>query len=139
LAAALSSGAATEHFARMVAALGGPTDLIEHPDTHLPAAPVRLEVLADKAGFIQRIDTRAVGLAVVALGGGRTRPGDGVDPRVGFDHLAPIGTLVPGQPLGVVHAADDEQAERAATALRQAYGIGEARPAAAAPVIERIG
>ncbi len=137
--AALDSGAATDRFARMVAALGGPADLVEKPETRLLDAPVWREVASEARGFVERVDARALGLAVVALGGGRTRPDDAVDPRVGFDRLAPVGAAVPDQPLGVVHAASDEQAEAAADALRRAYAIGPARPAPRPTVIERVG
>ncbi len=137
--AALDSGAAAERFGRMVAALGGPTDLVERCDDHLPSAPVSVVVTSETRGFVQRIDARALGLAVVGLGGGRTRPNDGIDPRVGFDDLAPLGAMVPDQPLGTVHAATPAQAEAAAEALRRACTIGEAPPLLHPPVIERLG
>src|SRR5581483_2918668 len=66
--AAFESGKAAEKFAAMVVALGGPADLIEHPERHLPKAPVIRAVKAEKAGFVSAIDTRAIGLAVVELG-----------------------------------------------------------------------
>ncbi len=136
---ALASGAAADHFARMVAALGGPPDLIERPEMRLLDAPVWREVTSEVSGFVQRVDARALGLAVVALGGGRTRPQDRIDPRVGFDRLAPVGAFMPDHPIGVVHAANDDQAERAADALRRAYVIGDAPALPRPPVIERIG
>jgi thymidine phosphorylase len=138
LETALADGSAAERFARMVAALGGPHDLLEKPETRLLDAPVWREVASEASGFVRAVDARALGLAVVALGGGRTRPGDGIDPRVGFDRLAPVGAAVPGQPLGVVHAATEDQAEAAAFALRQAYVVGPSAPPARGPVLERI-
>jgi thymidine phosphorylase len=139
LEAALASGAAAEKFARMVAALGGPRDLVETPDKHLPAAPVILEVRADKPGFVARIDTRALGLAVVALGGGRTAPGETIDPAVGLSDLAGIGADVRAAPLAQIHARDEASARAAAQAIRRAYEIDEASPAPTPVVIERIG
>ncbi len=135
--AALSSGEAAARFGRMVAALGGPTDLVERPETRLLDAPVWREVTTDRPGFVRSIDARALGLAVVALGGGRTRPGDSIDPRVGFSRLASVGAAAE-QPLGLVHAATEEQAEAAADALRRASRIGEAPPPAAPVVIESV-
>jgi thymidine phosphorylase len=64
----------------MVVALGGPVDLMENPGTHLAKAPVVRPVFASEAGIVQAINTRAVGLAVVALGGGRQRDGDKINP-----------------------------------------------------------
>jgi thymidine phosphorylase len=131
---ALTSGQAADRFARMVAALGGPGDLLEQPAKYLPAAAVRRPVY--QTGTVAAVATRAIGLAVIELGGGRTRPQDAIDPRVGFTDLA-----APGASeglLGIVHAADPEAADRAEAALRAAYRMGEA-PDARPPVLERVG
>jgi len=118
---ALRNGAAAERFGQMVAALGGPVDFIQNAGRYLPAAPVTRDVFGD-AGFVTAIDSRAIGLAVIELGGGRRRASDRIDPSVGFSKLAPIGAEISkGLPLGCVHAADDAAAERAADALRAAY------------------
>ena len=77
---ALNSGAAAERFGRMIASLGGPADLLERPHRHLPKAPVRHAVHLDRSGAVAAIDARALGLAVVGLGGGRRRVTDPIDP-----------------------------------------------------------
>ncbi len=89
---------------------------------------------------MQAIATREIGLAVVALGGGRTRPEDRIDPAVGFTSLAGIGERVDGaRPLGIVHARTEAAAEAATKRLRQAYQIAEAVPAGPGPLIlERL-
>jgi thymidine phosphorylase len=136
---ALSSGAAAERFARMVAGLGGPADLLDHPERHLPAAPVVIEATAPEEGFLAGIDTRALGLAVVALGGGRKNPGAGIDPRVGLDRIAALGARVTrGEPLARVHAADDGAARAAVEAVRRAFRIEPAAPEVGPVVIERM-
>ncbi|MHB2210543.1 thymidine phosphorylase [Methylobacterium sp. CM6257] len=134
LEAALTSGRAAEIFARMVAALGGPGDLIDAPAKYLPEAPVQRPVR--QIGTVAGIATRSIGLAVIGLGGGRTRPQDAIDPRVGFTELAGPGES--GELLGIVHAADEASADRAEAALRAAYRLGEA-PAERPAIIERIG
>ena len=123
---AFDSGRAAEIFGRMVAALGGPNDFLEKAERYLPAAPVIREVRADGAGLVAAVDTRAVGVAVIELGGGRHRADDAIDPRVGFTQLAGIGMAVgpDEEPLAVVHAADEAAADRAAAALRSAYTVG---------------
>ncbi|MBV9244617.1 MAG: thymidine phosphorylase, partial [Methylobacteriaceae bacterium] len=137
---ALDDGAAAETFSRMVVALGGPADLLARPDAHLPAAPVIAPVGAERAGVVAAIDTRAVGLAVIALGGGRTRAEDRIDPAVGLTQLAGVGTRVSsGDPLCLVHARNTDDAETAARAVRLAYTIGETAPESADPVLARIG
>ena len=139
LTEALQSGAAAAKFARMVVALGGPADLVERPEKHLPRAPVVRSVEAE--GTVVGVDARGVGLAVVALGGGRTRPQDDVDPAVGLRDLAPIGQpLGDGTPLATVHARSDDAADAAEAALRKAYRLGGARDVEDRDtVIERIG
>ena len=124
---ALASGAAAERFARMVAALGGPQDVLH--DAQLPTAPVQCDVAATQPGFVTRIETRALGLAVVALGGGRQRPGDAVDPGVGLSHVLGLGARVDaGEPLARVHAADAATAQTAQHAVLRAFGIDRAAP-----------
>jgi thymidine phosphorylase len=138
---AFEGGAAAERFSRMAAALGGPADLMERFAEILPAAPVVQDAPAPKPGLVTAIDTRAIGLAVIELGGGRRRAADPIDPSVGFDRLAPLGAHVgPGEPLGRVHAADEAAAARAAAALAAAYTVGDAAPETPDDVVlRRIG
>jgi len=136
---ALESGLAADRFGRMVHALGGPRDFVERWPTYLPSAPVRHVVEASANGYVRSVATRDIGLAVVALGGGRTRPQDPVDPAVGLSQLLPLGTEVRvGDPLCLVHARSKADANRAAQAVLSAYEIGEARPQPAAAVIRQI-
>lgn len=139
IAAALDSGAAAERFGRMVAAQGGPSDFLETWVRHLSPAPVVRAVPAPVAGRVAALDTRAIGLAIVALGGGRRREGDRIDPRVGFTAIAAPGAQVgPDRPLALVHAATEAGAEAAAAALTAAVTLGEG-PTDAPLVRERIG
>lgn len=136
IAQAFQSGAAAEKFSRMVAELGGPSDLIDAPEKYLETAPVIRSVNTEQSGSITAIDTRAVGIAVVALGGGRTRAADPVDPAVGFTDLALIGDAVEaGEPIATVHARTDDQADAAIAAIRAAYTYGSARGVSDNPVI----
>jgi thymidine phosphorylase len=138
---ALAGGAAAEAFAAMVAAMGGPSDLLESPQRHLPQAPVVRAVAPAQAGIVSAIDVRAVGVAIVALGGGRTRETDPVDHAVGLTEVAALGESVgPGsdsRPLAVLHARDEASFERAAAELRAAITIGDA-PAAGGPEVLEV-
>jgi thymidine phosphorylase len=122
----------------MAVELGGPAELLEAPDRHLPSAAVTIEAEAGEAGAVESVDVRAIGLAVVALGGGRVRESDPVDHSVGLTDVAAPGERVgPGErPLALVHAASSEAAERCADALRDAYAVGEAVKEAPPPVLE---
>ncbi|SNR62875.1 thymidine phosphorylase [Puniceibacterium sediminis] len=136
---ALASGAAAERFGRMVAAMGGPVGFVEHWQRFLPEATVICEVAAPEAGVISAIDGEALGLAVVALGGGRQVESDVVDPSVGLSDVLPLGTQVAkGQPLARVHAARTDAAEAAVIAVRAAMTIG-GTPEVAPLVRERLG
>lgn len=138
---AIASGAAADVFQRMVSALGGPPDLMSRPDAHLRAAPLVQATWAPQPGFISAIDTRAVGIAVVELGGGRTRSQDPVNHAVGLTALAGLGDEVgPNRPLAVIHAEDEASLARAASRLAAAYTVSDARTALpASAIIERIG
>jgi thymidine phosphorylase len=132
--AALTSGRAAERFARMVAALGGPADVFSAARA-LPPAPVQRVLHAPRAGVIAALNTRAIGHAVVALGGGRLRASDTIDPRVGLSHCLPIGTAVQsGEPLLRVHAASDAAADEALAALAPLITVADG-PARPGPVI----
>lgn len=137
--AQLANGAAADRFARMVAALGGPADLLERPERYLPTAEVAVPVMPERAGTVLAMDTRAVGLAVVALGGGRRRVGQTIDHAVGFTDWVSIGAEVgPDRPLCLVHARSLDAAEEAARAIRAAVTVGDG-PAVPVPVVlERI-
>lgn len=136
---ALDSGTAAEVFGRMVSALGGPADLVERTDKYLAKAKVEHIVSAGRDGFVTGVSTREVGLAVVALGGGRTRPEDAVDPAVGVTRMLPVGAEVrEGEPLAIVHARSQGDAELGAAVIADAYLIGEGKPALQKAVIRRV-
>jgi thymidine phosphorylase len=137
---ALDSGAAAERFGRMIASLGGPADLLERPHSHLPKAPVRHAVHLDRSGAVAAIDARALGLAVVSLGGGRRRVTDPIDPRVGLADVRRIGEEVgPDAPFAIVHAATDSDAAAAAELLRRAVEVVETPSDTTPPtIVERV-
>jgi thymidine phosphorylase len=136
---ALSSGRAADVFGRMVSALGGPADFVEKYETYLPQAPVIRPVKSGKSGFVTAIASRDVGIAVVALGGGRTKPEDVIDHAVGITGLVPVGTDIgKGDALAIVHARNEADADQAEAAVHAAYTLGEGRPRMPRPVIRRI-
>lgn len=122
---AFESGAAAEKFAKMVSALGGPSDFLEKAELYLAKAPFEAPVYADREGYVTAVNTRALGLAVVALGGGRTSAADTIDPSVGLVALAGVGNSVDADsPLAIVHAKSKLDAEQAVIAVKAAFKIG---------------
>ena len=137
--AVLADGSALQHFARMVAALGGPADFCERAAHYLPLAPAQVDVPALGDGWVIAKATRDIGLAVVELGGGRRQAGDRIDHRVGFSDVVSLGQRVErGQPLARVHAADAAAAAVAAARLQRCVRLGDARPAPAPLLIARL-
>jgi len=139
LQAVLDNGRAAEIFARMVAAQKGPTDFIERMDSYLPAPMLSKAVFADRPGIVNAMDTRALGMAVVSLGGGRRRASDSIDYSVGFSDVAQLGDAVDGQrPLAVIHASDEASWQEAASAVKRAVAVGEGVPASTPVIYRRI-
>ena len=137
--AALTDGHAAERFGQMVAAMGGPVQFTENWQRFLPEAIVIREVPAPRSGFVTAIDGEALGLAVVALGGGRQVESDVVDPAVGFSEVVRLGQHVKkGQPLLRLHAAREDSAQAAARAAQAAITIGGTAPALPPLIHERI-
>lgn len=137
---ALEDGSAAEHFNRMVAELGGPADFLADVDKHLGKAPVISECVAERQGYVTGYDTRGIGLCVVTLGGGRTRPSDPVDHAVGLTGLLPIGTRVEKDtPIAFVHARDDDQVAVVRAQLHKSVRIGEEAPAVSPVILDRQG
>jgi thymidine phosphorylase len=133
---ALDSGEAAERFARMVAALDGPRNVLAGK---LPKARVVLPLPAPHDGVIAAMDTREIGLAVVALGGGRRIASDTIDARVGLSQLQPLGARVAaGQPLMLVHAASRDAAHTAMAHIARAIRIAPRARAPGAAVIEKV-
>jgi thymidine phosphorylase len=120
----LSSGKAAEIFAKMVAALGGPADLIEKPQQYLASAPVVQDIITPQSGYLSYNNTVGLGMAVVRLGGGRSHPSQQIDPAVGFSHILPTGSKVQqGDVIAKVHAASKDAAVGAATEYLAALSV----------------
>jgi thymidine phosphorylase len=120
----LSSGQALEKFAQMVAALGGPVDFVEASAKYLVAAPVIRSVTAGASGWVSGVKAKEIGMTVVVLGGGRTRPGAPVDWRVGITQVPSVGDKVdPSTVIAQVHAASEDAASIAEKRIRAAISV----------------
>ena len=121
----LDNGKAAECFGKMVAGLGGPADFVENYENYLEKAAITKPVYATETGIVSAMDTRAIGMAVVAMGGGRRVATDEIDYAVGFDEFIRLGEVADSdKPLAVIHARTEEQWEEAAKALRSAIKVG---------------
>ncbi|HEY3253828.1 MAG TPA: thymidine phosphorylase, partial [Polyangiaceae bacterium] len=135
---ALADGSALECFMRMVKAHGGDTRVLEQPQ-RLASAKARFEVLARSSGYVSECDAYALGMSGIALGAGRTRADQAVDPNAGIELCALRGERVTrGQPLAVIHARTKSLAMSEAERVEQAFQIGRSKPRARHVVLERI-
>jgi pyrimidine-nucleoside phosphorylase len=124
---ALDSGEALDRFRRMVRAQGGDPHVVDDPAAVLPKAPVVVPLVADRTGVVVAIDTEAIGTASGALGAGRLRKGDPIDPAVGIVVRAKIGTPIEtGQQIGQIHARDRDAATEAASRTLGALNVSDA-------------
>jgi pyrimidine-nucleoside phosphorylase len=122
----IEDGAALDRFRSMVAAQGGDPHVVDDPDAVLPRAPVREPRPAPRTGILAAVDAEEIGHASVALGAGRLRKGDPIDPAVGIVVRPKIGDrLEAGEPIGEVHARDGNAAAEAGRRVLAAMGVAD--------------
>ncbi|MCK5575457.1 MAG: hypothetical protein KAI28_06555, partial [Sphingomonadales bacterium] len=123
----------------MVAGMGGPTDFCERSEHYLDHAPITIAVHAKESGVIERMDVRGIGMAVVALGGGRTRADQAIDPSVGLSQIKGIGDHVDSDtPICLIHARDENSAQDAMRRVVDAVTLGDQTPDRNSVVIETL-
>ncbi|HZI86596.1 MAG TPA: thymidine phosphorylase [Pyrinomonadaceae bacterium] len=123
---AMDSGEALERFRKNVEAQGGDPRVCDEPSKVLPLVNDFFKVESRRSGYITAVETTEVGHAIAALGGGRVRIDDTIDPSVGFISEARIGDKVSaGQTLGMVYSRDASRAEEAANRIQAAYEISD--------------
>ncbi|MEX1264178.1 MAG: thymidine phosphorylase [Actinomycetota bacterium] len=123
---AIDDGSALERFRAMIEAQGGDPRVIDDPTGVLPSAPVVVPIEADRTGTVASMATEEIGLASGALGAGRLRKGDRIDPAVGIVVRCKVGDeLEAGVPIGAVHARDDGAARDAARRVLDAIVLGD--------------
>jgi pyrimidine-nucleoside phosphorylase len=125
LARLLESGAAADKLAQLVEAQGGDASVVEDPG-RLPHAPHVEMVRSPRSSWVRSVDARSIAEAALALGAGRRRKGDEVDPRTGVRLLARSGEHVAaGEPFAEIHAASAASARPAAALVERAYRWSE--------------
>ncbi len=124
--AVLEDGSALEAFGRMVEAQGGDRRVVDDPWSVMERAPVVKEIPPPLAGWLAAVDAEAVGRAATALGAGRKRKEDAIDPSVGILFLPKIGDrLEEDGPFATVHARTDDDVEATARRLAEAITISD--------------
>lgn len=135
---ALADGSAFERFLRMVRAHGGDTRFVEHPE-RLANAKAKLAVLARSSGYVSECDAYALGMSGIALGAGRTRADQAVDPSAGIELCVQRGERISrGQPLAIIHARTQQLARSEARGIERAFRIANSKPRPRPMLLERI-
>jgi pyrimidine-nucleoside phosphorylase len=128
IVAAIASGDGARVMERMIEAQGGDPKVVEELD-RLPRARYAVELESDTDGVVTAVDALEVGLTAVAMGAGRTRTDDVVDPAVGIKlAVAPGEQVQKGQPLAILHVHEVAAAEPHAVRLRRAIVVDPAAP-----------
>jgi thymidine phosphorylase len=135
----LESGKALECLRRNIEAQGGDPRVCDEPASFLPLVSETVKVESPRSGFITRVDTTEIGHAIAAIGGGRVRIEDTVNPTVGFTSELKIGDKVQaGDEIGVVYCADSSSAQEAALRIQAAYHIGDRLAAEPEKLVKEI-
>ncbi len=124
----IASGAAVETMAKMVRAQGGDAAVVLKPSL-LVDAPVAIDVCSTQSGFVTEIDALEVGLTAVAMGAGRTRADQPVDPLVGIEVLKKPGSEVrEGECMARIHVRSGTDASAFSQRIFRAFAVGAIAP-----------
>jgi pyrimidine-nucleoside phosphorylase len=135
VAAALASGEALERFRQWTRAQGGDDRVADDPEAVLPRAPWSRDVAPPGEGWVARLDAREIGRVAMALGAGRNKIEDAVDPAVGVVCEKKVGERVwKGDRLFTVHARDEEGTRKAIELLAATVTLAD-KPVEAPPLI----
>ncbi len=126
---AIASGAALEKFLAMVDAQGGDTNVVERGTRPHPAHVITVPAPVGMDGYIHTIDALAIGEVALALGAGRLKKEDAVDPLAGLTLAAKQGEQVAeGEPLATLFSNGEVDKKRLIENVQTAFTVGaEAR------------
>ncbi len=135
----ISTGAAYEHFCKMAEMLGADMDILDNYEQKKPQAPYVEAIYPETSGYVESIDTREVGLGVIMLGGGRTRPEQQINYTTGFTDFCQIGDKVNSKtPLCYIHAEDKEAIALVSEVVRKAIKISADAPTQTPIILRKI-
>ncbi|MDQ2973874.1 MAG: thymidine phosphorylase [Acidobacteriota bacterium] len=122
----LAAGEALDCFRRNIEEQGGEPRVCDDPSKFLPLVTETFRVESLRSGFVVRINTAEVGHAIAAIGGGRVRIDDSIDPSVGLITEVKLGDRIAvGEVLGTVYCRDESSAGEAVKRIQAAYSIGD--------------
>ena len=135
----LRSGEALECLRRNIEAQGGEPRVCDEPGSFLPLVRESVKVESPRSGYITSVDTTEIGHAIAAIGGGRIRIEDTIDPTVGFISELKLGDEIKGgEAIGVVYCTDESAAKEASQRIRNAYHISDEPPVEVEALVKEI-
>ncbi len=135
----LDGGAALECFRKNIEAQGGDPRVCDDPDKFLPLVTETFKVESTRSGFISKVDTAEIGHAIAAIGGGRVRIDDLIEPTVGFVSEVKIGDAVAaGAVLGQVYCRDESKAREAVGRIQASYEVGDQALSLIPPLVKEV-
>lgn len=136
---ALDKGFALERLSKMIALLGGDFDFVDCPEKFLPKMPIIRPVYTLKPGYVSAVDTKAVGTALIELGGIRKKNGAEIDYDVGLTEFKHIGESVDSDaPICIIHARDEDSFAKAQKIVQNAIQTSEEPPVPSPVILETI-
>ena len=122
----LDSGAALECLQKNIIAQGGDPRVCDSPADFLPLVTESVKVESPRSGYIKSVDTTEIGHTIAAIGGGRVRIEDVIDPTVGFIAERKIGDRIEaGESIGVIYCSDSANADEARQRIQAAYEVAD--------------
>lgn len=135
----LSSGEALARLQQNIEAQGGDPRVCDDPAGYLPLVAEAVKVESRRSGFVTKVNTAEIGHAIAAIGGGRVRIDDTIDPAVGFLAEVRIGdSVTAGAALGTVFCGDKVKAAEAAQSIQAAYEVGDEAPGEIPPLLREV-
>lgn len=123
---ALDDGTALEKFAEFVKSQGGDERVAKTPEIILPKAAKKFDVTAKNSGFVSKLEAQMIGEGLRALGGGRMKEEDSIDPSVAIRLHAKIGDKVEkGAPVISVYYNTNSQIENALPYITKSLEISD--------------
>ncbi|WP_022941618.1 thymidine phosphorylase [Psychromonas hadalis] len=133
--ASTDTAISTNTHSQMVSALSGPTDFVEKSKIYSPKTNIIRPVYATQNGFVCAMDTKAIGMAVVKMGGGYMS----INYAVGFNDFVSLGKNVDiNKPLAMIHAQNELQWLESEKIIQQAISYTECKPKAETQIYQHI-
>ena len=122
----MSNGVAAEKFEKMVAALGGASNILSSYKDQLEINAFKKDMCTKQSGYVQKIKTRDLGLILIELGGGRKQVTDKINFNVGYDNVLSVGDRVDSStPLLTVYCHSDKDFENVGKKIEECFLISD--------------